>query len=160
MDQRNEEKADERYQLRSEKVRSIIGQVPPLLTRYGITMLAVAVAALLLAARLIPYRQVYRGEAIVYEVPPCDEDSVTLRVRLLLDGELGGKGNIERMVLSDPARSVEGRVISLSLRRDTLGYREAAVRFPCVEVAPLAATTLPCTLTTDAGPYLHYIFGM
>ena len=61
MDQRNEEKADERYQLRSEKVRSIIGQVPPLLTRYGITMLAVAVAALLLAARLIPYRQVYRG---------------------------------------------------------------------------------------------------
>lgn len=50
--------------------------------------------------------------------------------------------------------------VSLSLRRDTLGYREAAVRFPCVEVSPLAATTLPCTLTTDAGPYLHYIFGM
>ena len=64
------------------------------------------------------------------------------------------------MVLSDPTRSVEGRVISLSLRRDTLGYREAAVRFPCVEVSPLAANTLPCTLTTDAGPYLHYIFGM
>ena len=30
----------------------------------------------------------------------------------------------------------------------------------CAEVSPLAATTLPCTLTTDAGPYLHYIFGI
>lgn len=30
----------------------------------------------------------------------------------------------------------------------------------CAEVSPLAATILPCILTTDAGPYLHYIFGI
>ncbi|MDD7469043.1 MAG: hypothetical protein SPI16_05745 [Porphyromonas sp.] len=160
MDQQNEERADERYQLRSEKVRSIIGQVPPLLTRYGITMLAVAVAALLLAARLIPYRQVYRGEAIVYEVPLCDEDSVTLRLRVRLDGTPADPGAISGIILSDPSGMAVGTDVRVSAHRDTLGYRTVLARFACPEVRPMAATTLPCTITTDAGPYLYYLFGM
>lgn len=160
MEQRNEERADERYQLRSEKVRSIIGQVPPLLTRYGITMLAVAIAALLLAARLIPYRQVYRGEAIVYEVPSCEEDFVTLSLRVRLDGDLVDPGTISEMILSDPDRMAMGTDVRVSARRDTLGYMTVSARFACQEVLPMVATTLSCTLTTDAGPYLYYILGM
>ncbi|WP_352423158.1 hypothetical protein [Proteiniphilum sp.] len=42
-------------ELRSEKVRSIIGQVPPLLLRYGITIISLSLLMLVALGALIPY---------------------------------------------------------------------------------------------------------
>ncbi|MDR0891960.1 MAG: HlyD family secretion protein [Mediterranea sp.] len=55
----------DKIELRSEKVRNIIGRVPPWLIRSGIGYLALLVLALLIAAWYIPYPENLRVEARV-----------------------------------------------------------------------------------------------
>lgn len=45
----------QRIELRSEKVRNIIGEIPPALVRWGIAVIAIVVIMLLLAVLCIPY---------------------------------------------------------------------------------------------------------
>lgn len=45
----------ENLELRSEKVRKIIGQTPPVIMRIGITITAFVVAALIVATAMIHY---------------------------------------------------------------------------------------------------------
>lgn len=60
-------------ELRSEKVRHIIGNIPPLLIRSGITFIATIVCALLLAAWFIPYPQTLQAPAtIFFAIPQTD----------------------------------------------------------------------------------------
>lgn len=46
---------NKQIELRSEKVRNIIGQVPPILLRYGITIIALSLLMLIGIAAFIPY---------------------------------------------------------------------------------------------------------
>lgn len=46
-------------ELRSEKVRNIIGQVPPLLLRYGNIIIGLSLLILVVFAMIIPYQQTY-----------------------------------------------------------------------------------------------------
>lgn len=43
-------------ELRSEKVRNIIGQVPPALLRYGISIIGLAICTLIGISAFIPYQ--------------------------------------------------------------------------------------------------------
>lgn len=45
----------EQIELRSEKVRNIIGRIPPLLIRSGITLIALLITGLAVAACFIPF---------------------------------------------------------------------------------------------------------
>lgn len=54
MEQENNNKAEP--ELRSEKVRNIIGQVPPGLLRYGTAVIGLALCMLVAAAAFIPYQ--------------------------------------------------------------------------------------------------------
>lgn len=45
----------DRIELRSEKVRDIIGTSPPILIRWGITIIAIFFLALILVVFLVPY---------------------------------------------------------------------------------------------------------
>ena len=57
-----EEKKQERsFELRSEKVRSIVGQIPSSLVRYGITTIGTVLLCLFAVAYYLPYKQVYSG---------------------------------------------------------------------------------------------------
>ena len=49
------EKKNEAIELRSEKVRNIVGKVPPLLLRMGISVISVIIVLMLTLAYLIPY---------------------------------------------------------------------------------------------------------
>ncbi|WP_080903487.1 hypothetical protein [Parabacteroides sp. Marseille-P3160] len=49
-------KAVKPIELRSEKVRNIIGQVPPILLRYGLSIIVIAFIVMILASLLIPYQ--------------------------------------------------------------------------------------------------------
>lgn len=49
------EKESDKIELRSEKVRNIIGEVPPSLVRYGTVIVMLILLALFLAAYFIPY---------------------------------------------------------------------------------------------------------
>ncbi len=50
------EKEIKQIELRSEKVRNIIGQVPPVLLRYGITIIGVSLLMLIGISAFIPYQ--------------------------------------------------------------------------------------------------------
>jgi len=47
--------ADDKIELRSEKVRHIIGEIPSRIVRYGITIITIVVLGLLAGAYFIPY---------------------------------------------------------------------------------------------------------
>lgn len=47
--------ADSKIELRSEKVRHIIGEIPSTIVRYGITIITIVVLGLLVGAYFIPY---------------------------------------------------------------------------------------------------------
>ena len=54
-----EKKKEERsFELRSEKVRSIVGQIPSSLVRYGITAIGAVLLCIVAVAYLLPYKQV------------------------------------------------------------------------------------------------------
>ena len=64
-----EEKKQERsYELRSEKVRSIVGQIPYSLIRYGITAIGVMLLCLFVVGYFLPYKQVYSGTATINRI--------------------------------------------------------------------------------------------
>lgn len=52
-------------ELRSEKVRNIIGQIPPILLRYGISIIGIALLMVVAVAAFIPYQPNYSVELIV-----------------------------------------------------------------------------------------------
>lgn len=54
----------DKIELRSEKVRQLIGEIPPSLVRWGIAIIAIVFLALLAAIVLIPYPY-SEGEAIL-----------------------------------------------------------------------------------------------
>lgn len=58
-------KGVERAELRSEKVRSIIGQVPPILLRYGVMIIAVTLLMLIGVTAFIPYQPSIDVEVVV-----------------------------------------------------------------------------------------------
>jgi len=47
--------ADDKIELRSEKIRHIIGEIPSGIVRYGITIITIVILALLAGAYFIPY---------------------------------------------------------------------------------------------------------
>lgn len=55
----------EQIELRSEKVRNIIGRIPPLLIRSGITLITLLIAGLAAAACFIPYPENVKGKVKV-----------------------------------------------------------------------------------------------
>ena len=59
------QKQERNFELRSEKVRSIVGQIPSSLVRYGITAIGVVLLCLFVVVYFLPYKQVYSGTAII-----------------------------------------------------------------------------------------------
>lgn len=155
MDEREDR---ERFQLRSEKVRSIVGQVPPALTRYGMTIIAVAVGLILLTAALIPYRQVSTGTAVITSLPEMQpEDSLSVTLRLLPQETITPVRSGSPILLQGEGAAAEGRVNRLSARRDTLGYCSAEATFLRGDLAPLEGSTTDYRITTDSGSLLSHI---
>lgn len=56
---------NKQIELRSEKVRNIIGQVPPVLLRYGNSIIGLSLLILVVIAMIIPYQPAYKTEITV-----------------------------------------------------------------------------------------------
>lgn len=79
-------------QLRSEKVRNIIGQVPPVLLQYGIMIIGVSLLVLIGVSAFIPYQQ-----SIGVEIKIIQTD----------DGELHYSSYIPQSAMRDRAKFTE-----------------------------------------------------
>lgn len=60
----NSNNSQDKIELRSEKVRKLIGEIPPSPVRWGTAIIALIVAALLMAVCLLPYPY-SDGESII-----------------------------------------------------------------------------------------------
>ena len=75
-------KQERSFELRSEKVRNIVGQIPSSLVRYGISVIAIVLITLFSIVYFLPYKQVYSGNATVYVIPSEPLDSIETTVFL------------------------------------------------------------------------------
>lgn len=89
----------EEIELRSEHVRKIIGQIPPVLVRSGISIIGIIVALLLAVAAFIPYPEtiesditlsgIYRGQAFAIGQLPyayISQVKKNMKVEIELEG--------------------------------------------------------------------------
>jgi hypothetical protein len=58
---------ENKIEIRSEKVRSIIGKVPPRITRYGISTIFIICLGLLFGAYFLDYEYVVDAKSIIYQ---------------------------------------------------------------------------------------------
>ncbi len=61
----------DKIELRSEKVRKLIGEIPPSLVRWGTAVIAIVFLALLTAVCLLPYPYSH-GESILQHLLPTN----------------------------------------------------------------------------------------
>lgn len=75
---------DYTQELRSEKIRNIVGPMPPKLIRYGIGMICLAMAMVVSVSAFLPFRKVIRGIIYISEVTISTSDTVRVKARLRL----------------------------------------------------------------------------
>ena len=156
-----EEKKQERsYELRSEKVRSIVGQIPSSLVRYGITAIGAILLFLLAVAYFLPYKQVYLGTATVHGATTATPaDSTDITILLKFENKRPDNVNGQMIYLQSPYRTFVGQIQDLSSVRDTLERQEALCRFKVTEIKSVENQTVDFQITRTSGNLLQKMLG-
>ena len=155
-----EEKKQERsFELRSEKVRSIVGQVPSSLTYYGITAIGIVLLCLFVMAYFLPYKQVYSGTAIIKEAPITTSDSTDINILLRFDNKQPVNVNRQILYLQTSNGTSVGTIRKLSTVRDTLARQETLCRFKTTEIQPLQNQTVDFKLVVSSSSLLQKLLG-
>lgn len=82
-------------ELRSEKTRQLIGQIPPRLVRCGTTIIAIIVVALFAAAYYVPYPQKIEAEIVVIQSDSINEIAVLFPFEYVTEISIGMSATIE-----------------------------------------------------------------
>ena len=157
----NQEKKQERsFELRSEKVRSIVGQIPSSLVRYGITAIGAVLLCLLAVAYFLPYKQVYLGTATVHGATTATPaDSTDITILLKFENKRPDNVNGQMIYLQSPYRTFAGQIQDLSSVRDTLERQEALCRFKVTEIKSVENQTVDFQITRTSGNLLQKMLG-
>ena len=155
-----EKKQEQSFELRSEKVRSIVGQIPSSLIRYGITAIGAVLVCLFVVAYFLPYRQVYTGVATIYEVPETTSDSTKMMLLLQFERTRPTQATQQTLSLEVAGQyKIEGEILNLSAVRDTLARQEALCHFKTTDVKPLENQTVDFRLVQTSGNMLQKLLG-
>lgn len=156
----NKKKRNDTFELRSEKVRSIVGQVPPVLLRWGISIIGIVLLLLFAVSYYLPYKQIFSGEAVVKAVPETENDSIQLTIFLKFTdrrpNEKTIKGSDIILNASSADCAVVGKMISLSFERDTLGRSESNIKVGRSSVKPLEQSEVNFVLTQTSTNLLEH----
>lgn len=156
-----EENRQERsFELRSEKVRSIVGQIPSSLVRYGIAAIGVVLLCIVAVAYFLPYKQVYSGTAVIHEIG-SEHKADTTEINVLLKfGEKRPNVLIEgaSIEFQSAVEVAKGNILSLSMARDTLGRQEALCRVPLHPMKKLEHREVDFLLTIHSENLLTHFF--
>jgi|JTFP01.1.fsa_nt_gb hypothetical protein len=116
-------------ELRSEKVRNIVGKVPPNLVRYGMITIILVIFVFLIIMDYLPYKQEFIGKAIVYEIPISTKDSVDVIVELALPDIDSYHLLINKKIqLSNEEFNYVGSLIKYSVQKETNGMNRSVLR--------------------------------
>lgn len=153
-------KQERSFELRSEKVRSIVGQIPSSLVRYGISVIAIVLITLFAVAYFLPYKQGYSGNATVYVIPTEPLDSIETTIFLKFNGKRPTHQQLHNapIVFLSSTMSINGILLNLSSRRDTVGRQEALCRIPQGASPELENSEVDFILTIHSGTLLERLF--
>ncbi|MCI6279534.1 MAG: hypothetical protein MR609_07080 [Bacteroidales bacterium] len=147
------------FELRSEKVRSIVGQIPSSLVRYGITAIGVVLLCLLAVAYFLPYKQVYSGTATIHEVAITPTDSTDITILLRFENKRPDNVTGQMLSLQSLDGTFAGQIQNLSSIRDTLERQEALCRFKSADIKTIANQTVDFRIVHSSGNLLQKMFG-
>lgn len=149
------------FELRTEKIRSIVGQIPSSLVRYGITIIGAVLLILALIAYYLPYKTVYAGSATIYTVPQRKTDSLEIAVKLRFDGKRIEKNHLTELdiELYNSQESISGVLLEISAQRDTLDRQEAIIRFAPKEIITFGCQTVDFRIIESSKSILQKIMG-
>ena len=158
--EKQENKQERSFELRSEKVRSIVGQIPSSLVRYGITAIGAILLFLLAVAYFLPYKQVYLGTATVHGATTATPaDSTDITILLKFENKRPDNVNGQMIYLQSPYRTFAGQIQDLSSVRDTLERQEALCRFKVTEIKSVENQTVDFQITRTSGNLLQKMLG-
>ena len=149
-----EKKQERSFELRSEKVRSIVGQMPSPLVRYGITAIGLVLLCLLAVACFLPYRQ-----ATVHETPASPADSTDITVLLKFENKRPDNVNGQMLCLQSPGGTFAGQLRELSSVRDTLERQAALCRFRSADIKSVENQTVDFQIVRTSGNVLQKMLG-
>lgn len=154
-----EKKQEQFFNLRSEKVRSIVGQIPSSLVRYGITAIGLVLLCLLAVVYFLPYKQVYSGTATIHKTIITPNDSTVLTIFLKFDNSRPNNVNGQMLYLQSLDGTFAGQIRSLSSVRDTLERQEAKCRFKSTDIKPIENQTVDFQIVCSSGNMLQKMLG-
>nr|WP_311479449.1 hypothetical protein [uncultured Porphyromonas sp.] len=141
------EKQESSYELRSEKVRSIVGQIPPALVRYGTIILFAVLVALFGIAYFMPYKQVYSGTITFYDMPS------TAYISFANDKALTKIEEPMPLIIHTEAHDYTIKLISIVNERDTLNRYPVSIE-EAQNISNLRNRTFDFTLVESSGNLL------
>lgn len=157
-----EEKNQERnFELRSEKTRSLIGEIPSVLTRYGIMIISMVLLLVTAIATYFPYRKVFYGEVVIYTLPMsenCDSIETSVKVRFTEEIPIKVIEN-QQIILLANEENIYGKLLQLSTHRDTLGRQEALIRLP-LKTSILEHSMLNFRMPVEQGTIAQQLIGI
>lgn len=155
------QKQERSFELRSEKIRSIVGQIPSSLVRYGITIIGSVLIILALIAYYLPYKTVYAGSATIYALPQSKADSLEVAIKLRFEGKRIEKRDHTPLdiELYNVQKRISGTLLELSSQRDTLDRQEAIVHFASKDICALGNQTVDFRIVESSKSILQKIIG-
>lgn len=135
------------YELRSEKVRSIVGQIPPALVRYGTIILFAVLLALFGIAYFVPYKQVYSGTITFYDTPS------TAYINFSNDKALTKIEEPTPLIIHTETHDYTIKLISIVNERDTLNRYPVSIE-EAQNISNLHNHTFDFTLVESSGNLL------
>lgn len=156
---KEEKKPERNFELRSEKVRSIVGQIPSSLIRYGITAIGMVLLCLFAVAYYLPYKQVYSGTATIHKTTTTPVDSTNITILLKFENKRPDKVNGQMICLQSPYRTFVGQIQDLSSVRDTFERQKAICRFKVTEIKSVENQTVDFQIVSSSGNLLQKMLG-
>ncbi|MBR8702995.1 hypothetical protein [Porphyromonas levii] len=143
------------YELRSEKVRSIVGQIPPALVRYGTIILFAVLLIIFGIAYFMPYKQVYSGTITFYDL---SEPTTTAYISFANDKALTKIEEPTPLAIHLETGSLDVQLRSIENRRDTLNRYPAIieVRMKPLNKSALQNSTFDFTLVESSDNLLSH----
>lgn len=150
------DKQERSYELRSEKVRSIVGQIPPALVRYGTIILFAVLVVSFGIAYFIPYKQVYSGNITFYDV---SEPTTPAYITFGNDKALTKIAEPTPLTIHLDAQDITVQLRSIENRRDTLNRYPAIIEVSMVaqDKSDLQNTTFDFTLVEHRTNLLDHL---
>lgn len=150
---------EKNFELRSEKVRSIVGQIPSSLIRYGITILGLVLFCLFTVAYFMPYKQIYSGTAILCTNVDIGSRDNGIVVLLKFEGIRPENVDGQTIILETPEGAFIGEMQALSSIRDSFGRQKALCHFSISNLHSIENQTVDFQIIVSSGNLLQKMLG-